>query len=200
MAKNNNSQPKNRIAGTQVSDPAPGETPENLDKVRDILFGGQMRTVDARLRGLEDRLLHEHQALKTEFTRHLTELDGSTKKEFQALGEKLAAERTKRVEDLKTISAELKDALKSLEKRHLRLEEASGMADAELRDHLLKQATALSTDITRVSDRISGELDRSVKQLDASKLDTTSLIGLLTDLTSRLGGNGKGPSKNPSKG
>ena len=43
--------------GPAMAEPAAGDgTPESLDKVRDILFGGQMRMVDSRLRGLEERL------------------------------------------------------------------------------------------------------------------------------------------------
>ena len=44
--------------------PAPAaEQPESLDQVRDILFGGQMRMVDTRLRSLEERIVLEQTTL-----------------------------------------------------------------------------------------------------------------------------------------
>ena len=42
------------------------EPPESLDKVRDILFGGQMRAVDGRLQALEEHLLHEQTQLRAD--------------------------------------------------------------------------------------------------------------------------------------
>jgi hypothetical protein len=36
-----------------------------------------MRMVDARLQGLEERVLHEHAALRADFERQITDLDGS---------------------------------------------------------------------------------------------------------------------------
>ena len=52
--------------------------PESLDQVRDILFGGQMRAVDNRLRGLEERIQQEQTALRNEFDRRVTDLDNFT--------------------------------------------------------------------------------------------------------------------------
>jgi hypothetical protein len=135
MAKNTGQKTK---APNGTADPAP----ESIDQVRDILFGGQMRMVDARLQGLEERVLQETAALRADFERQITDLDGSIKKELARHAERLASERTKRAEDLKAVSAELKEALKGLERRHQTLEEVAGIADAELRDHMLKQGAA----------------------------------------------------------
>ena len=47
-----------RAATTPVNGSAPADpAPESLDKVRDILFGGQMRAVESRLQAAETRLL-----------------------------------------------------------------------------------------------------------------------------------------------
>jgi len=68
---------KRASGGLQVAErpapaPAPADAqPENLDKVRDILFGSQMRAVDSRLQGLEERLREEHEALRTDFARQV---------------------------------------------------------------------------------------------------------------------------------
>ncbi len=178
-----------------IADPAP----ESIDQVRDILFGGQMRMVDSRLQGLEERLLHENAALRSDLERQVTDLDGSIKKELARHAERLASERTKRVEDLKAVSVELKEALKSLERRHQNLEEVAGVADAELRDHLLKQGAAFSAELARTSERFSTELDRISKALRAEKLDTAALATGLTDLAGRLTGGDRPPNKRASR-
>jgi hypothetical protein len=176
--------------------PAP-ETPESLDQVRDILFGGQMRMVDARLQGLEARLQQEQASLRAEFTRELAEIDSSLKKGIAQLNERLAAERTKRADDLKALTADVKESFRNLEKRHQALEEAASLADAELRDHLLKQSASLSADLSKTADRLSSQLERITSQLQADKLDTVALASGLTDLAHRLTGNG---SQKKSKG
>ena len=182
MAKNAAQQKKNDNGAT--SHPPP----ESIDQVRDLLFGGQMRMVDARIQSLDERLAHETTAMRADFERQITEVDSAIKKELARHSERLVAERTKTVEDLKALSAEMRDSLRSLEKRHTTLEEAAGLADAELRDHLLKQGATFSNDLARTSDRLSSELNRITTQLQADKLDSSALAAGLTELAGKLGG------------
>ena len=183
---------KQRAAPTGSENGASPAGPESLDQVRDILFGGQIRMVDARLNGLEERLLEGQVALRSDLGRQIAELDDSMKKGFAAQAERLAAERTKRTEDLKAVATEIREALKNAERRHQKLEELTGIADAELRDQLLKQSGALTAELTRVGDRLSAEIDRSSKALQADKLDVAALAEGLTELAGRLTGGGRG--------
>ena len=117
MARNDSD--KRKSGGVQVADPPAAEAqPESLDKVRDILFGGQMRAVETRLQGLEERLRREHEALRSDFAKQVESLDAFIRSEAQMLAERLAAERTKRTEELKSLAAEIKEAIRALEKRH----------------------------------------------------------------------------------
>ena len=200
MATNVNDR-KRAGGGTQLADspaaPQPPETPESLDKVRDILFGGQMRAVETRIHSLEERLLREQQALRADFVRQLGELEEFARKELQDLLDRLAAERGKRTEELKSLGAELREAIRGIEKRHAKLEEAANQGDAALRDQLLLQAKATSTDLGKLSDRLSADLTRSHQELKATKTDSAALATLFTDLAARLGGT---PEKNGRRG
>jgi recombinational DNA repair ATPase RecF len=180
--------------------PPPGAAPESLDQVRDILFGSQMRMVDARLQGLESRLQQEQAALRTEFSRNLGELDDALKKGLAQLGERLSAERAKRVEDLKAVASDLRESLKNLEKRHQGLEEAASNSDAELRDHLIKQGAALQADLAKTADRLAAQINGVATALQADKLDTSALAAGLTELAHRLTGNGTTSSRRPARG
>lgn len=173
--------------------------PESLDKVRDILFGGQMRAVESRLQGLESRLLRGQEALRAEFTKQLAALDAALQKEAQSLGERLGSERAKRTDELKALGAELKDALRSLEKRHVKLEELSGTADADLREGILQQGKAVSAEIARLSERLSSELTRSVQELKAEKASLAALASLFSDMSSRLSGDARGAAKSATR-
>jgi hypothetical protein len=184
-----NSGDRGKSGGVEVADPPVAEAqPESLDKVRDILFGGQMRAVESRLHGLEERLRSEADAMRADFAKQVESLDGFIRSEVQLLGERLAAERSKRTEELKSLAAEIKEALRALEKRHVRLEEATNMADAALRDQLLLQSKAASTELTRLGERLTAELKRSHHELKSTKTDSAALAGFLSELAARVGG------------
>jgi hypothetical protein len=181
---------KRKSGGLQVAEPpapspVPETQPESLDKVRDILFGGQMRAVESRLQGIEERLRQENEVLRADFARQVESLDTFIRSEVQILNERLAAERTKRTEELKSLAAEVKEAIRALEKRHVKLEESANLADAALRDQLLMMGEQLTTELTR-----------SHQALDSAKTDRTALAGLLTDMAARLGA---APASPPGK-
>ena len=180
--------------------PPNDSAPESLDKVRDILFGGQMRAVEARLQGLEERIMREQGAIRSDFSKQLADVDASAKRDAQTLTERLAAERTKRTEELKALSSELKEILRSLEKRHVKLEELTGIADAEIRDHILQQSRATSVEIERLSQRITADLNREVTSLRTDKADVSALVGVFADMATRLGGDSRPPPKGSARG
>jgi len=205
MARTENHRAEN---GRKQAPPAPASrpadlppndaTPESLDKVRDILFGGQMRAVESRLQGLEERIMREQASMRSDFSKQLADVDASAKRDAQTLNERLVAERTKRTEDLKALSAELKEALRSLEKRHVKLEELTGMADAEIRDQILQQSRAITAEIERLSQRVSADLNREVSALRTDKTDVSAIVSVFSDMATRLAGEPRPPAK-PSR-
>lgn len=168
------------------SNAPPADSPESLDQVRDILFGGQMKMVDARLHALETRLQQEHVAMRAEFSREVSDLDASLKHGIAQFNERLAEERSKRVEGVKALSADMKELVKNLEQRHQALEEAASQADAELRDQLFRQSAAQTAELTRTADRLAQQLDDVAGALGTEKLDTSRLASGLTELVNRL--------------
>jgi hypothetical protein len=200
MAKNVAGQRPKSGNGAGNAPAATSEQPESLDQVRDILFGGQMRMVDARLRSLEERIVLEQTTLRNDLSRKITELEEASKKEFAAHADRLSTERAKRADDLKALSVELKESLKNLERRHVKFEEATSLADSEVRDQLMKHSAAFSAELARTSDRLTTELDRAASSLRADKVDTTTLAATLTEMATKLtGGGGRPPSKGNNK-
>ena len=208
MARTESQRPEN---GRKLAPPAPAArpadlppappndvAPESLDKVRDILFGGQMRAVESRLQGLEERLMREQAVIRSDFDKRLADLDASAKRDAQTLGDRLNAERTKRTEELKALSAEIKEILRSLEKRHVKLEELSGLADAEIRDQILQQSRAIGAEIERLSQRVTTDLNREVASLRNDKTDVSAIVGVFSDMATRLAGESR-PQPKPSR-
>jgi hypothetical protein len=184
MAQSKSRKKKASAAATAAA--MPDETPENLDKVRDILFGGQMRAVESRLARIEERLLHEQKTLKKDLEKQLANFESSTSRELNALREKLDAERSNRGDEVKAVGAELKSSFKSLDKRLAKLDEATSTADAELRTQLLEHTKATAAQIKALGEEIMAELGRAVRELRAEKTDTASLIEVFSDVAVRL--------------
>jgi predicted nucleic acid-binding protein len=202
MARTENHRPGNgrttapAAPASRPADLPPNDTaPESLDKVRDILFGGQMRAVDSRLQGLEERLMREQATMRTDFSKQLADIDASAKRETQTLNERLVAERTKRTEELKALSSEIKEVLRSLEKRHVKLEELTGMADAEIRDHIMQQSRATTAEIEKLSQRITTDLNREVTALRTDKTDVSAIVSVFSEMATRLAGDPRAPAK-----
>lgn len=168
----------NQHDGTAAAEPPP----ESLDKVRDILFGGQMRAVEARLQGLESRLQQSQESLRAEFTNQLNALEGTVQREVQSLAQRLGEERSARTEELTTLG------------------QTTGLADAELREAVLQQGQALSAEIARLAERLSAELAGAVLELKVEKASLTTLASLFSDMASRLSEDNRGAAKSAPRG
>ena len=169
-----------RLAGTDVGGAA------SLDKVRDILFGGQMREVERRFARLEERLLKETNDLKEDVKRRLDALEAYARAETESLAGEIKAERTDRVESHGSLSRELKDTASTLERRTLSLDEQHEKSQREVRQQMLEQHQRISDDIRQRIDEVLATLARETDLLRADKADRTAIASLLTEMAMRL--------------
>jgi hypothetical protein len=169
--------------------------PESLEAVRDILFGAQMRSVESRLQAMEERLLREQNQLRTDLVRKIDDLESRTRDEFRAASERMTADRARSSEETRSLGAELTQAHRDLEQRHLRLQEATSLADAEIRDQLLMHASATSTEFARTRQALTSDIAGKHQELMTKKTDRVALARLLSDVAKRLDdpGVGSGP-------
>src|ERR1700722_528307 len=80
-----------------------GHEGANVDKIRDILFGSQMRDYDKSFGRLEDRLIKDAEALRDEMKRRFESLEAFVQKELESLGQRLKAEKSERGESVKDL-------------------------------------------------------------------------------------------------
>lgn len=158
----------------------------NLDKVRDILFGGQMRDYEKRFNRLEDRLIKECSSIREDIKKRLDSLEMYIKQEVEVLNEGLKAEQSQRDETTREIAQELKDTTKSLEKRIGQLDEQSNQKQRELRQQILEQSKSLDDDMRQKYESILAVIEREVQELRSDKTDRSTLAALLTQVAMRL--------------
>src|ERR1700691_6741055 len=112
--------------GTKMASPAksgPNSNPEleghegaNVDKIRDILFGSQMRDYDKRFGRLEDRLIKDAESLRDEMKKRFETLEAFVQKELESLGVRLKTEKPALAEAVEVLGVQHREAAKAFDK------------------------------------------------------------------------------------
>jgi DNA anti-recombination protein RmuC len=158
----------------------------NLDKIRDLLFGDQVRESERRLSRLEERLMQGYTELKEDTRRRFESLELFVKREIELLTERLRAEHAARDESLSDLSETLRETVKSFEKKTLQLDEQTSKAQRDLHQEMLEQSKKLRDEFSEQSRELSDSFGRAVAELQLEKTDRRVLAGLLTEVAVRL--------------
>jgi len=158
----------------------------NVDKIRDILFGSQMRDYDARFSSLEEALLKETAEIRETNRRRFDQLETYIKGEFEALQTRLKAEREERSDMGSQQSRELKELSETLSRRLRDLDDRGATVERDLRNQLLQQSRDLGDQLRARHDEISTLLDKRFQELRQSKTDRAALATLFTEVALRL--------------
>lgn len=177
---------KNSTARADAAPPADVAPDANVDKIREILFGGQMQDYEQRFTTLENRLAAAAAELREETRARLDALEAFTKKELATLSDRLATERRERTEAVAGAVGDLETADGAIELRIDALDERTADDGSQIRDQLLQQSKAASDDLRRVQRALSDRIDEEARALRSAKTDRQALAGLLADMAMRL--------------
>ena len=158
----------------------------NLDKVRDILFGGQARDIDRRFQRLEDRLLKETADLKDDVRKRLAALEQFMKQESATLAERIKTEHDERTDATKDLARDARESVKAFEKKTGQLDDQVGRVQRELRQQILDARQSLTEDLRQKIDDVLLRLSQESADLRTQKTDRAALAALLTDMALRL--------------
>ena len=158
----------------------------SIDKVRDLLFGGQLRELDRRFARLEERLVKETNQLRQDMQARIDALEAYARKESDSLGDQIRAEHQDRVDAHDNLARDLKESSKSQERRTTALDEQTSKAQRELRQQMLEQHQRLSEEIRRRTEDLLATFTRESQALRADKTDRSTLAALLNEMAMRL--------------
>lgn len=177
-----------------AAEPAAG----SVDKIRDILFGTQIKSYEARFTRLEESVAREFAEMKNSASRRFDSLESFVKKETESLAARLKAEREERTEQLRDIARDLKTSSEALSKKILDLDNKTAEQQSDLRQDLMKESRKLLDDIRQKSDTLTALLERRSTELREAKLDRASFAAILTELAVQISPEpveGRKPSK-----
>lgn len=166
---------------------APGdEIDGNVDKIREILFGGQMRDYEGRFADLEKRLSQRIDRMEAELEKRIERLNTYAKREVDKLSERLKAERKDRLADGKSGARDLKDLSQQVESWFGEVEDRLDVESKDLRNALHDQSEELAALIAETRDHLNAALSSETRALDDAKLAREDLAGLLSEVAMRL--------------
>jgi hypothetical protein len=178
----------NRAAVDQPKGTAPVETAGagNVDKIRDILFGSQMKDYDTRFRRLEESLLSQTADIRETAKRRIDTFEAYVKQELEALDTRLRTEREERLEAVKQQSRELKDLAETLQHKLRELEDRSAEGNRSLREQILQQSKDLVEEMRVRQNEMTALVERRSDDLANAKTDRSMLAALFTEAAMRL--------------
>jgi DNA repair exonuclease SbcCD ATPase subunit len=167
----------------------------NVDKIRDILFGSNMRDYEKRFARLEERMTKSSDALRDDLKKRFDTLESYVREEVESLGQRLKNEKSERTEALKELTRESRDSSKALEKKLSQFEDALETAQGDLRARILEQSKALANQIQKSKEELEKALETETETLRNEKTDRAALADLFAEVSLRLKGELELPEK-----
>ena len=158
----------------------------NVDKIREILFGGQMRDYEQRFADLEKLLTKNVEMIASNFEKRLERLNSYARREIEKLSGQIKEERKARREDGKQGARDLKDLGQQVESWYVELEDQVNNETQGLRGLLQEQGEELSTMIREAHEEMSAALASETRNLADDKLAREDMAALLTEVALRL--------------
>ncbi|NOT54628.1 MAG: hypothetical protein HOP18_08500 [Deltaproteobacteria bacterium] len=158
-----------------------------LDKVRDILFGGQAREFERHFARMEERLAKTVAELREDLKRGLDTLEAYAKKEVEAIHERLRAEATERGVAVKALGQDLQAASATATQQ---LRQLADQTEKQLRAEATERGAAvkaLGQDIQTTRDAATQQVQQLEEQTSTQvRVEATTRGAAITALSQDL--------------
>ena len=176
---------------------------QNIDQIReiilgpqmrnigDLMFGSQLRELEKRFVKLEKSIVDESDTLRSEISSRLDVLESYIKREVGSVAESIATERREREEASSQFTYELSKYANDTDKKVKLVEEKLEQSKAESRNALLDQSKSLLSELQTVRISVTELLNKNIENIHADKPDREMLADLFHELSLRLSGDTK---------
>lgn len=150
------------------------ETGNDLEQLRDILYGNQARATEQRLDDLETRLENINQELKNNLDDQVSSLSGTTGQQFKAVEEKITQSNA-------NLNQRLDQQISDLRKQLADFRAESRQRDTELRQEMLTLGAMLDkqktgrTELGEMLVELGQQLQQNVENTAALKAEALSV-------------------------
>ena len=157
-----------------------------VDRIRDILFGSQMRDYDGRFQRLEEHLAREATDVRTEVQKRLEALENFMRAEVESIRNRANAEQSERIGAIEKLGRDLIEAARNLDSKINNLAEHGSKEVRDLRQQLLDQSKALSAEIKEKHDQMKAGVEHEAAQIRGAMTGREALAEMLSEVALRL--------------
>ena len=166
-----------------------------IDKIRDMLFGGQMRDYDKRFKRLEERFAQDNINFREDMFQRLKVLEERIEGEFDSLSEKSKLERQERLTGFQDLEHETKSLKNEFNTRFTQLDEQIARDIKNLRQQTLNKFQELSLQMRQQTDNLTTLVTQEVSQLQDEKVNRADLATYFHEIAVRLTKTYENPSE-----
>jgi Skp family chaperone for outer membrane proteins len=156
--------------------------PDNVDQIREILFGNQIRAVDERFQAVEKRMAKEGENLRKTLEKRIHDLENLLDKFRDNAGDQLNRESAERDAGINEVSKSLANFRLDAENQ---LAEMQSDFNSEIKRVRKEMLAAQETLMGGLASLETAQTERS-DLLDKSKVDRGELAGFLTGIAEQL--------------
>lgn len=155
---------------------------DNVDKIRDILFGNQMREVEQRFANLEKSLTNDLSAMRSENALQIESLKTYFESEIEILGSKLAGEEQSRIENADELDDKVKQHVKQIDKKIGDMVKSLDKNSRDINQKILKQSQDFSNELGKQIGEARDRMDGHRQELSSAKADKLVLAEMFNAL------------------
>jgi hypothetical protein len=166
-------------SGAQTASPS-----NNLDQVREILFGAHYRDFERKLGRLEALVGSQSDELRTDTKSLVQVLEAHFKREIDAMNAQRESDRQAQMEAINGVARETREALAQIDQRIKKLEDGLARAQREFRQQILDEGKAYVEQTRRVREEVFTMLHRELAMYAGESPEAAPASGVVE--TARL--------------
>lgn len=161
-------------------------SPDNIDQIRDIIFGAQKREYDSRLQKLESELV----SFRQQTTRQIEEVRDALLREIsaavQSLEKKIKLLNTTAQEEIAASRKQMEQVEKKFSSNLATLTQESSDEASSIRGDVTETRTKLQQQIRTLTEELHQELNTHVSTLQDAKVSREELSEVLFELGMKM--------------
>jgi len=177
----------------------PMTTAEDVDQIREIIFGGQMRDYDSRFKILQEELQAITDSMRADFQRRVETLNKSLKTSNDEISSSFNKEQSARRDTAQSIQDEISSLKANTQADFDHLENMVEQKTKQLTEHHENTQQDLDQRLSHQIDSIKKRFDHQIAELTERKVSREELAGLLTEVALRLKGDFNLPTGSKDK-
>lgn len=159
---------------------------DNVDKIRDILFGNQMRDMNQQHAQLEQRLASDIESLRKESVLQIESLQTFIESEIEILSSKLSNSEQNQHEAMDDLDGELKKSVKQIDKKITDTNNTINKQSSDMNQKLLKQSKDFNAEINSQINDARKRMDAYKQELSNVKVDKSILAEMLNAMAIQI--------------